>query len=415
MAIVDRVKKICLTPATEWTVIEGESASPAGLISGYVAPLAAIGAVAGFIGGTVVGRSLPYIGTYRVGVMAGLVGAIFAFAMAIVGVAVLAFVINALAPTFGAQKNSVQAWKLAVYSYTPAWVAGALQIFPLLGTLAILAALYGIYLMYLGVPKLMKCPPEKAVGYTAVIVVCAIVVSVVLGSIAAIVTGAGMAGSRALAGVKGAPADSDVRFDKNSALGKLQALGDKLDESTKKMDAAGKAGDTKAEMAAAFEGLGTLLGGGKRVEPLAIEDLKAFVPDTLAGLPKASSSAEKNGIAGVTVSKAEATYGEGDKKLALTISDSGGVSGLVGLASWAGAQDEREDASGFERTRMVNGRMVHEKMSKNGGRNEYGIVVGERFMVSATSSDVDLDTLKAAVSQVDLAGLESKRNAGVTK
>jgi hypothetical protein len=335
--------------------------------------------------------------------------------LAVVGVAVLAFVINALAPTFGAEKNSVQAWKLAVYSYTPAWVAGVLQIFPLLGMLALLAALYGIYLMYLGVPKLMKCPPEKAVGYTAVVVVCAVVVSIVLGGIAAVVTGVGMIGSGALAGATTSSSGSDVQFDRNSPLGKLQELGNKLEESGKKMDAAEKAGNSDAQVAAAFEGLGALLGGGKRVEPLAIEELKVFVPETFGGLPKASSSAEKNGLAGITVSKAEATYRQGDASIALTISDTGGVSGIVGLASWINTQEEREDSSGYERTRKVNGRLVHEKLSRTGGTNEYGIVLGERFVVSASSSDIDLETLKAAIAQLDLATLESRRDAGVAK
>jgi len=85
----------------------------------------------------------------------GLVVALFTFCMAIVGVFVLGFIINALAPTFGGEQNSTQAMKLAVYSYTPAWIAGALQILPLLGIFAIFAALYGLYLLYLGIPRLM--------------------------------------------------------------------------------------------------------------------------------------------------------------------------------------------------------------------------------------------------------------------
>src|SRR5437762_6380181 len=174
MALVDRVRNICLTPNTEWPVIAAEPASTGALMTGYVVPLAAIGAIAGFIGGSLVGRSLPYLGTYRVPLMSGLVLAVFTVCMAVVGVFILSFVINALAPTFGAEKNSTQALKVAVYSYTPAWIAGVLQIVPLLGILAIFAAFYGIYLLYLGLPALMKCPADKAIGYTAVVVICAI-------------------------------------------------------------------------------------------------------------------------------------------------------------------------------------------------------------------------------------------------
>ena len=135
MDIVTRAKNICVTPNTEWQVIAGETTPPAALITEYVVPLAAIGAVCGLIGGSVVGYS--FLGsTYRTPLMTGLVVACLTFVMAIVGVFVLSLIINALAPTFGGEQNSNQAMKVAVYSYTPAWIAGALQILPMLSVLA---------------------------------------------------------------------------------------------------------------------------------------------------------------------------------------------------------------------------------------------------------------------------------------
>ena len=415
MNIVERVKNICLSPATEWEVIAGESTAAGSLISGYVVPLVAIGAIAGFIGGSIIGRTIPFIGTYRVGMTAGVVGAVFAFVMAIIGVAILSFIINALAPTFGAQQNSMQAMKVAVYSYTPGWVAGVLQIFPLLGILALFGALYGIYLMYLGLPKLMKCPQEKTVGYTAVVVVCAIVLSVVIGVIGAGFLGAGMLMSGALNSAVTGSVNDSVQFEKNSPVGKLQQLGDKLEQSTKKMEAAQKAGDANGQAAAAFEALGTLLGGGRRVEPMQVEELKPFVPETLGGLPRTRSNVERNGIGGIMASQAEATYASGGKEITLEIVDSGGMSGLLSFASWAGTLEDRQDDSGYERTQKVGGRLVHEKVSKTGGTNEYGIVVGDRFAVSAKSSDVDLNALKSAVSSINLSKLESMKDTGTQK
>ena len=414
MSLVDRAKNICLTPTTEWPVIAAEPASTGPLVTGYVLPLAAIGAVAGLIGGSIVGRSLPFIGTYRVPLMSGLVLAVFSVCMAVVGVFILSFIINALAPTFGAEKNSSQALKVAVYSYTPAWIAGVLQIIPLLGIFAIFAAFYGIYLLYLGLPSLMKSPPDKTVGYTVVVVLCAIVVTVVLTGIGAMFAGAGVLGARAI-GATGSRS-SDVQFDKDSPMGKLQALGNKIDESTKKMEAAQKSGDQKAQAAAAFEGLGAILGGGNRVDPIAVDQIKAFVPANFAGLTKASSSAEKTGMMGIMVSKAEATYEDGaGKRVTLEISDTGGVSGLIAFAGWTGMEGEKEDESGSEKTAKVNGRLVHERISKNGGANEFGIVVGDRFVISATGRGVSTDDLKAAVSGLDLSKLESMKDVGVKK
>jgi Yip1 domain len=416
VSIVDRARNICLSPATEWPIIAGETTTAGTLMSGYVVPLAAIGAIAGFVGGSLIGRTLPFIGTYRVGFISGLVFALFTVCMAVVGVFLLSLVINALAPTFGGEQNSAQALKLAVYSYTPAWVAGVLQILPLLGIFAIFAAFYGLYLLYLGIPRLMKCPEDKAVAYTAVVVVCAIVMSAIIAVMGGTIVGAGMIGAGALGGSAASRPSSEIQFDKNSAMGKLQDLGKKLEESNKKVEAAQKTGDHKAEAAAAIEGLGTLFGGGKRVDPIAIGQLKSFVPDSFAGLAKTSSNAEKTGIAGLMVSKAEARYGDGaGKTVSLDISDTGGVSGLLGLASWAGVEGEKDDDSGTEKTEKIGGRLVHERTSKRGGTNEFGLVLGDRFMVSAKGNGVSVSELKAAFSALDLAKLESMSEVGVQR
>jgi hypothetical protein len=419
VSIVDRARNICLSPTTEWPIIAAEPTTTGTLISGYVVPMAAIGAVAGFLGGSLIGQSTFFLGTYRVPLFTGLVVALFTFCMAIVAVFLVSLVINALAPSFGGQQDSIQALKVAVYSYTPAWIAGALRIVPLLGIFAIFAALYGLYLLFLGLPRLMKCPEDKALGYTAVVVVCAIVLSVVVASIGGVIAGAGMIGAGALGaasplGGTTARRSSEIQFDKDSPMGKLQDLGKKLEESNKKMEAAQKKGDQNATAAAAVETLGTLLGGGKRVDPVAIDQLKVFVPDSLGGLAKTSSSAEKTGIAGLMVSKAEAKYGDGaGKSVTLEITDTGGVSGLMGFASWAGVEGEKDNDSATEKTEKVNGRLVHQRMSKRGGRNEFGIVLGNRFVVSANGNGVSLDELKAAVSGLDLAKLESMANVGV--
>ena len=392
---------------TIW-VIASEPATAGGLITGYAAPLAAIGAIAGFIGGAIVGRTIPFVGTYRVPFATALVAAIFMFGMALVGVFVLSLIIDALAPTFSGQKNSIQALKLAVYSYTPAWIAGVLQISTLLGILAIFASFYGIYLLYLGLPTLMRSPQDKSIPYTVVVLICAIVLSVVITGLGGLILGAGMVGAGALSGAT--PGSSDVQFDKNSPLGKLDALGKKLDESNKKMEAAAKSGDPNAQATAAMEGLGALLGGGKRVDPLGIDQLKPLVPDTFAGLPKTASNAEKNGIAGIMVSKAEATYSDNaEKRVTLEISDTGGVSGIMALAGWAGVEAESENDNGSERTHKENGRLIHEVQSKTGGSNEFAVVLGDRFVVTAKGRGVDLNALKTAVAGLNLAKLEAMK------
>jgi hypothetical protein len=414
MAIVERVKGICLKPKDEWAVIAGETTTPAALYKGYVIPLAAIGPIASFIGLSIVGMSVPFVGTYRTPIGMGITGAVVRYLLALVAVFVISLIINALAPSFKAEKNSTQALKVAVYAYTPAWIASALYVLPWLGVIGGLVGLYGLYLLYLGLPRLMKCPEDKAVGYTAVVVVCAIVLSFVIGGIAGAVVGFGRMGSMMGPGGLHSDTSGSVQFDKDSPLGKLQGLSQAMEASTRKMEAAQRSGDTNAQAAAATEALGTLLGGGKHVDPVGIDQLKPLIPATLAGLPKTSSNAEKAGMAGLMVSKAEAAYGDGaQKRVTLEISDTGGARGLMALAGWAGVAAEREDDNGFERTQKVNGRLVHEKGSKGDGSNEFTIVLGDRFIVSAKGRGVDLPTLKSAVSSLDLAKIEAMKNVGV--
>ena len=270
-----------------------------------------------------------------------------------------------------------------------------------------------MYLLYLGLPRLMKSPQDKALPYTVVVIVCAIVLSVLITIMGGLVIGAGMAGTGALSSSRGS---GDVQFDKDSPLGKLQEMAKQAEESGKKMDAAGKANDPNAQAAAAVGALGALLGGGRRVEPVGIEVLQPLVPESFGGLGKTSSKAEKSGFAGFMVSKAEAQYGDGDgKSVTLDISDTGGVSGLMALAGWAGMEGVKEDDQGSERTQKVDGRLTHEKSSKTGGTNEFAVVLGDRFVVAATGRGVDVAALKAGVLALDLAKLESMKDVGVSK
>ena len=413
MDIKTRVRNILLTPNTEWPAIAEESTPPGSLVSSYVIPLVAIGAIAGFIGGSLVGATVPFLGTYRVPIMTGLVGAVFTFCFAIVSVFILAFIINALAPTFGAQQDSNKAFKVAVYSYTPAWIAGALQILPALGILGVFAALYGLYLLYLGLPALMKVPQDKAIGYTAVVVVCAIVLSIVVASISGLIIA-----PVALVSMGSAPssATSEPQFAADTPMGRLEAIGRKLEESGAKMEQAQKRGDTAAGTAAAFESLGAILGGGKRVDPVSIDQLKPLVPEQFAGLARKSSNAQRNGIAGIMVAKAEASYGDdAGHSATLEIIDSGGATGLLGMASWAALQGERENDQVSERTVRVGDRIVHQRMSKTGGRHEYNVVIGDRFIVTAEGDGIDFDALRIAVSGLDLQKLEAMKSMGVAK
>ena len=182
MNIAERVKKILLQPKSEWQIIAAEKMTVAELYKSYIVLLAAIGPVASIIGMSIVGVSMPYVGTYRVPLGASITHAVVSYALTLVGVYLLSLIINALAPTFSGEKDGIQALKVAAYSSTAAWVAGIFALIPMLGFLGLLG-LYSLYLLYLGLPVLMKTSSEKALIYTVVVVISAIVIFFIVGAI----------------------------------------------------------------------------------------------------------------------------------------------------------------------------------------------------------------------------------------
>ena len=192
-SLIARVKNILLTPQTEWQVINTESSTVAQLYTAFIIPLSAFAAVLTFVHVSVVGVSVPFAGLIRSPISAGLSSAIMGFVFGLVGVYLFGFIVNTLAPTFGGTRDQRQAMKIAAYSLAPAWVMSVLALSPVLPVLLqFLAGCYGIYILYLGLPVLMRAPRERAVGYTATVVICCIVASIVFGLIAGAVGHFGM-------------------------------------------------------------------------------------------------------------------------------------------------------------------------------------------------------------------------------
>lgn len=400
-ALVQRAKNILITPKTEWQAVAAESTPHMPVITGYVLPLAAVAALAAFIGSVFVGASLGPLGTVRTGVVAGIVALVLSIVMSVVMVFVMGAIIDALAPTFGAQKNMSQAVKVAAYSYTPVWVLSVLTILPALGLLVIIGALYAVYLLYLGLVAVMRAPQEKAIGYTAVVVVVGIVVGVIISMVVGAVSLA-----FAPAASLGSAGSAGVTFDKDSPMGKMEDFSKKMEEASRRMEEAQKSGDPNKQMEAAMAALGTAVSGGKGVEPVQLDALKPFVPEKFAGLPRTSQNLDRSGPAGMMAARIETEYGDaGGKRVSLEVSDTGGAAGLMALAGLA--VGEREDDETIERTRKEGTRMTHEEVSKKGGRNQYTVVLADRFVVNAEGEGVDIATLKSAVNGLDLGKLES--------
>ncbi len=417
--IIERAKNILLTPKTEWPVISGETTTTGDLYKNYVLILAAVPALASFLGLSMFGAGF---GMVRFGVGFALSTALFGYLVSLVAVYIYGLVINGLAPTFGGQKDPMQALKVAVYASTASWIAGIGALIPGLGwLLSLVGVVFTIYLLYLGLPVLMKCPEDKAVGYTAVSIIVGIVVTWVLTLIVGLFTGAGMLGSGLFGRGGGGPSitiptgSGDVKIDGGS-LGKLEEWGKQVEAAGKKMEAAEKSGDQKAQGEALGGVLGAVLGGAANtsVESLGTDTLKGFLPATLGGLPRKSMSAERNQAMGLQISEGKATYGSGEgPRLELEIQDMGGTRGVMMFAGWAALESEKQTDTGYEKTTRQDGRMVHEEWDSQRKTGEFSLVLGERFLTKVSGSDVTIDQIKAAMGELNLAGLEALKNQGV--
>jgi hypothetical protein len=389
--LVDRVKAILTKPNPTWDVIAAEPASVSEIYKRYVIPLAAIPPVCTLIGGALIGHSLFGI-SYHTPIISGLVLAIVSYVLSLAMVYVMSLIIDALAPSFDGTKSPIQAFKVAAYSMTASWVVGVFGILPALAPLAILGGLYGLYLLYLGLPKLMQAPTEKALGYTAVTIICAIVMSIVIGAVAASIGGMAILGSAVGSHVSDAAGTVKVGGAEID-LGKLTAASKQMEAQANALQAQAK-GDAAGAAAAGA------------VQAVPGDTLKGMLPAAVGAFARSEVSSTSAGAAGLGGTNAEGVYARGSDQLTLSITDMASAKGLMGMAGAFNVTSSKETATGYEKMGKVDGRMTSEEYDRTAKSGEYSVVVADRFMVKAHGNNVSMDELKAAVSSVGLGQLE---------
>lgn len=452
--MIDRAKNILLTPKQEWPVIEPEPTTPGQLYTGYVIPLAALSAVLTLIRMSVIGVSVPYLGTIRQPFFSGLLYAIVTFGFSLLGLYLVALIINGLAPTFAGVRDQRQALKTAAYAFTPAWLAAVFGLLPVpLSTLlSLLAGLYGIYLLFLGLPPLMKAPQERAVGYTATVVVCTLLMGIVLGALSAALGGFGRmpggygslhslspqteearrARAAAVAGnIIGNVLGTDEKGKEGlaKAMAQMAAAGRHMEQqqsaanasaadassaSTQAASGADAAAPSPAAATARLaSAVGGALGGERRVDPVDFRTLKAVLPDAVAGMQRTGSAGSNQQALGVKSSNATADYqGSGGTRLYIKIADISGVSGLLGVAGALGQKTDSESDTGFEKDTTVGSRAFHEKFQNAGKHGEVSTIVAQRFEVDVSGEGIDMSALEQAAASIDFARLEGMKDQG---
>ncbi len=370
--LFERVKAILLTPKSEWPVIAAESASVAGLYTGYIVVLAAIPPLASFLQFGLIGTHVGFFGTYRIGLGTGLTALLVNYALALVGIYALSLIVDALAPTFGGRKDPVMAMKTVAYASTAGWIAGIGQLLPVIAPLIMLAGgVYSIYLCYLGLQVTMQCPEDKAAGYTAAVVLAAIVI----GTVAAALTGNFLyrpAMLPAIVASQVAPAvvASQVQSQAATVNQLLQAAS---------------------------------AGAGRAVPPLPAASLRNMLPASMPGRTRQIATAQKMGAAGAEFSFANGHYiDEGGRPLTLEIKDTGAGPNALIIGGFSTYEHDQIWDGGYDRGRNEGGRLVQERWDSASGMGRYSVFLSGRFAISATGYASGIEELRAAVAAVDL-------------
>ncbi|HEV8510491.1 MAG TPA: Yip1 family protein [Gemmatimonadales bacterium] len=182
--LISRVKGIMLEPRVTWKELDQEFIKPGELWGKYVMPLAALGPIASVVGMIIFGKRIAFTSlTNPVPISTAISAGVAGFVLALLSVFVLSRIISLLAPGFGGQRNDVQGLKAAAYASTSAWLGGVFQILPALNIVSLIFSLYSLVLLYVGLPIVMKVPKDRAMGYTAVVIIVWIVVFLVVGAI----------------------------------------------------------------------------------------------------------------------------------------------------------------------------------------------------------------------------------------
>lgn len=403
MNLVQRVQDILLKPKDTWPVIAIEPGDAATLYKDYLIYLALVPAVAGFIG-----MSLFGIGAFgfsmRVPIVSGLISMVVGYVLSLVAVFVLGLIANVLAPTFGGTKDSVGALKLVAYGSTAGFLGGVFSLVPQLSILGLLASLYSIYLIFTGLPVLMKCPQEKAVPYTAVLIVCGVVAMVILGALSSVFAGGGR--GMMIGGHSSAP-DVAINTPGGSVslnTAKLEDMANKMGEASKRMESAQASGDTAAAGKAAADIMGAMT--GSTGAPFSSQVLKSWLPEKLGGLTRADFEVQSGAAMGMAGSSARATYTGGDQQIRLSITDIGGLGGLMGMAAWAGVTVDKESDGSIEKVYKQGKRTLREQYRKNGSQAEFTVVLENGLIVELAADNSSIDKVKQAMSDMDLAKME---------
>lgn len=191
-------------------------------------------------------------------------------------------------------------------------------------------------------------------------------------------------------------------------------LGDKAEKVRQMAEAA----QERLEAGDSAGALGAFLGGGETVQPVDFRDLRELLPEKAGGLPRTNVSGEKSSMMGIGTSKVEGRYEEekNRSRIDLSITDFGSMRGITMMGfGWTMVDIDKESENGYEKTIEYEGYPAYVKYEQGSdwSRGQMSVVVVDRFVVTASGSNVSDDQIRDALESVDIDRLEDMKDAGV--
>lgn len=181
-SIISTVKSIASAPQDFW---RGHKCGDRPLVATYkelLIPLVIIGGVAEFLKTWIIGVSIPFIGTVRLGFGTAIYNLILSSGLLLASFFVAGIILHKLADKFGGQISRDGAIEFVALASSVALAAKVLILVPWLGfLLALLGSFYSIYILWLGIPSQTEVIPMKRPQFLAAFVGIAIVVNILIG------------------------------------------------------------------------------------------------------------------------------------------------------------------------------------------------------------------------------------------
>ena len=183
-----------INPRKDWTKIRDENCTVGKCYCSYVFLLASIPPISGYFGTTLHGWEIGTREAIKLSPDSALIIAIIYYLVMLVGVFSMGFMIHFMSKTYGSAQSLPRCITLAAYVATPLFLVGIFELFPILWlnfVIGLPALVYSVYLLYLGVPIIMKIPEEQGFLFSSAILAVGMVALVSVLTASAILWGSG--------------------------------------------------------------------------------------------------------------------------------------------------------------------------------------------------------------------------------